>query len=137
MGGGYQNQVLTPNAQHIREHVGPWGWVRSQCQVETGWPTSVLTCHTSPSPSPSARQGRTAAPGTGLQGAAAHLASRVKDHIQEAVHRQAEAPVDTPDRLLTLQRALGAQEEALAHVAADLGHGGQLGARRQGRIQLG
>lgn len=76
------------------------------------------------------------APGTGLEAAAVHLPGRVEDHVQEAVHRQAEAPVDAPDRLLTLQRALGAQQEALAQVAADVGHRGQLGAGRRRRVQL-
>ena len=51
-----------------------------------------------------------------------YLPGRVQDHLQEAIHRQAQALEDPPDRLLTVQRALWAQEEALTHVTADLSH---------------
>lgn len=53
------------------------------------------------------------------RGARPHLPGGVQSQLQQAIHRQAKAPVNPPNWLLTLQRTFWAHEKAFTDVTAN------------------
>lgn len=62
-------------------------------------------------------------PAASAMGLGPHLFGGVQGHLQEALHGRAEALVDSPNWLLTVQCVFRADEEAFTHMTANFTHG--------------